>query len=313
MKRNNLKLDDYRIITAVAEENGYRPASQRLGISPSQLSRQVNHIEGLLGVRLFDRSTRNVLPTPQGRKLIELGKRLLQTAEKVENDFHKYLQKGRGQLSIAGLPSITSALLPALLEEFTTQYANLDVQIHDGLNNRILSLLENGEADLGFSAGTDSTRSQLSFRKLADDPFVVIFKPENELATKESFSWEEVTQLPFIAMSKGTSVREIVESACTLTGTNLSIRYEVSHLSTAGALVAQGLGVTVLPKLTLPSLGNRPLLTRPISNLKLTRDIGAVWPSGVTLSPSAQAFLELATVMAPRLFAHNLPADTFHL
>lgn len=300
MKRNSLQINDYQTVIAVAEESGFRPAALRLGMSPSQISRQVSRIEGYLNVRLFDRDTRNVKPTQQGRTLIELAYRFLQSAEKTETDFRNYLQKGHGQLTIAGLPSVTSGLLPYLLDEFTQKYSNIDVRVLDGLSNQVISALESGEADIGFTAGTDTTRSQLSFRKLADDPFVAISKPDTYLEEEGAYNWEEITGYPFITMTKGTSVRELVDSACTFTQTSLNIRYEVSHLSTAGALIAQGLGVSVLPILTLHSLGRSPLITRPISGFTLTRDIGIVWPSGITLSPSASAFLDMATERSPK-------------
>ncbi|WP_417788890.1 LysR family transcriptional regulator [Terasakiella pusilla] len=302
MKRNSMSIEDYQAVIAIAEENGFRPAAERLGMSASQLSRQINKIEVRLGVRLFDRDTRSVRPTHQGKVLIELAHRFLQSVEKAERDFQTYLQKGRGQLAIAGLPSITSGLLPKLLEAFAIKYSNLDITIHDGLNHQIISLLESGEADLAFTAGTDTTRKQLSFRKLANDPFVAVSSPHLFLADKEAYNWEEISRLPIIAISKGSTVREIVDSVCTLRNTRLAIRYEVSHLATAGALIAQGLGISILPKLTIPSLGTSPLQTKPLTDVVVTRDIGIVWPSGVTLSPAAQAFLEFASEHAPSIF-----------
>jgi LysR family transcriptional regulator, carnitine catabolism transcriptional activator len=306
MKDNSMQIADYQALIAIAEEKGFRAAAHRLNSSPSKLSRQISRIEENLGVRLFDRDTRKVNPTHQGKTLIELAYRFLNSVEKTETDFKKYLQKGRGRLTITGLPSITSGLLPHLLNEFTKQYSDIDVQIHDGLSNQIINALESGEADIGFSAGTETTRSQLSFRKLVNDPFVAISKPDGFLSEERSYKWSEITDLPYIAMTKGTSVRELVDSVCSLTNTSLTIRYEVSHLATAGALIAQGLGVGVLPRLTLPSLSRDPLVTRSISDISISRDIGIVWPSGTTLSPSALAFLELATELSPRLFSKIL-------
>jgi DNA-binding transcriptional LysR family regulator len=94
-------------------------------------------------------------------------------------------------------------------------------------------------------------------------------------------------------MAPGTSVRELLDGACARIGQQLEPRFEVSHLATAGALVAQGLGVTALPRLTLPVVGSRDLLIRPIADFGASRRIGLVWRSGRTLSPPARAFLQL--------------------
>ncbi|SCY93386.1 LysR substrate-binding domain-containing protein [Paracoccus tibetensis] len=150
-----------------------------------------------------------------------------------------------------------------------------------------------GEADLGFTAGTVGTRDQLSFQALLDDPFVAVGPTGGLLAENRPYALSDLIRMPFIAMAPGTSVRELLDGACARIGRQLEPHFEVSHLATAGALVAQGLGVSALPRLTLPVLGSRDLLIRPIADFGASRRIGLVWRSGRTLSPPARAFLKL--------------------
>jgi len=161
----------------------------------------------------------------------------------------------------------------------------------DLLSGSVLEAVEAGTADIGFTAGTVSTRGRLSFHSLLDDEFLAIGTPAGPLGQDRPYSWSELVEMPFIAMAQGTSVRELLDGACARIGRPLSPRFEVAHLATAGALVAEGLGVTALPSLTLPILRMQSLVLRSIPDFGARRRIGLVWRSGRSLSPAAQAFL----------------------
>lgn len=294
MDRNNLPLDDCRALVLLHKTGRFRAAAEALGVSASSLSRQITRIEERLQTLLFDRDTRNVVPTAQGRVLAEIAERTLIAAENGMAEFQSYLAARHGKLVIAGLPSVTASLLPALLKRFTAEHPNIDLQILDALSDSVLRAVELGQADLGFTAGTVAARGRLSFHRLLDDEFVAVGTRAGPLAEDRPYGWLEILEMPFISMAHGTSVREILDGACQRVSRVLEPRFEVSHLATAGALVAQGLGVTALPTLTLAVLGNRSLVFRAIPDFGSKRRIGLVWRSGRTLSPAAQSFLRLA-------------------
>lgn len=293
MNRTNFDLGDCRAVLALSEARSFRLAAEQLSLSPSALSRMVTGLEARIGARLFDRDTRNVTPTEEGRAFAELAERLVNTAEGGAADFTAFLEARRGRLTIAGLPSVTAGLLPDLLERFAAAHPGVDLRILDALSDSVVASVARGEADLGFTAGTVGTRDQLSFQALLDDQFVAVGRTGGLLAEDRAYSLAELLHMPFIAMARGTSVRELLDGACARMGQPLEPRFEVSHLATAGALVAQGLGVSALPRLTLPVLGSRDLLIRPIADFGASRRIGLVWRSGRTLSPPARAFLQL--------------------
>ena len=124
----------------------------------------------------------------------------------------------RGRLAIAALPSVGAGLLPPLLERFTAEHPDVDLEILDALSEGVLHAVEMGEADIGFAAGTPSARSRLSFHALLDDEFVALGTPDGPLAEDRAYAWEETMAMPFVAMAVGTSVRELVDAACTRVG-----------------------------------------------------------------------------------------------
>lgn len=291
MNHNNITLTDYRAVLILSQTGSFRATSEQMGLSPSALSRQISTLEIRLGTRLFDRDTRNVELTATGQVLAELAEQMINAANGAAADLDTYLSARRGRLTIAGLPSVTSGLLPDLFGGFTEQHPEIDLKIMDDLSGNVLDAVDAGLADLGFTAGTPMLRPSLSFDPLFDDEFVAIGAPDGPLQVDRTYGWAELASMPFITMSKGTSVRELIDSACLRHGVTISARFEVSQLATAGAFVAKGLGITALPALTLPILRMDRLIRRPILDFGLRRRIGLVRRIGRSPSPAAQAFL----------------------
>ncbi|KXF75830.1 hypothetical protein ATN84_17890 [Paramesorhizobium deserti] len=291
MKRNIPTLTDFQVVISLMRTGSFRAASVELGLSASAVSRQISALEQRLGSRLFDRDTRNVSPTASGLAFARVAERMVNTAEDAMAEYHAYLSAKNGRLTIAGLPSVTAGLLPRLLRSFSVEHPNIDLRIIDALSGSVLEAVETGLADIGFTAGTVSARSRLAFQPLMDDEFVAIGAPDGPLAKNQIHDWADLVEMPFIAMAEGTSVRELIDGACQRIGHTLAPRFEVAHLATAGALVAEGLGITALPTLTLPVLPMERLIQRRIRDFGARRRIGLVRRSGHSLSPATTAFL----------------------
>ena len=292
MGRSNLAVADFQAVLALARHGSFRAASDALGLSASAMSRQISALEQRLEVRLFDRDTRNLRPTASGLVFARLAERLVNTAEDVLAEFEMHASARRGRLTIAGLPSVTAGLLPTLLRAFIDDHPDVDLHIMDAPSGGVIDAVELGAADIGFTAGTPSARSRLTFQPLFDEEFVAIGAPDGPLRDQRPYGWQEILAMPFIAMAPGTSVRELIDAACQRVGHTLAPRFEVAHLATTGAMIAQGLGVTALPTLTLPVLRMNELVERRMEGFGVRRRIGLVRHPSRSLSPLARAFLE---------------------
>lgn len=296
MKRSNPTLLDFQAVLILSQERSFRAAADLLGLSPSALSRQITALEGRLGSRLFDRDTRSVEITVAGSAFALVAERIVNAANDGMAEFGTYQSAQRGRLTIAGLPSITASLLPQILRNFTADHPEIDLKIIDALSGSVLDAVDSGQADIGFTAGTVTARSRLAFEPLMEDEFVALGMPDGPLAEDRAYGWAELVAMPFIVMESGTSVREIIDGTCQRFGHSLSPRFEVAHLATAGALVSAGLGITVLPRLTLATLRSETFAIRDISDFGTRRRIGLVRRSGRSLSPTAAAFLRYVRV-----------------
>lgn len=301
MKRSNPTILDFQSVLTLSQEKSFRVAADVLGLSPSALSRQITTLETRLGNRLFDRDTRSVTITDAGRAFARVAERMVNTYEDGMAEFGTYQSAQRGRLTIAGLPSITASLLPQILRNFTADHPDIDLRIIDALSGSVLDAVDTGQADIGFTAGTVTARSRLAFQPLMEDEFVALGMPDGPLREDRGYGWAELVAMPFIVMEPGTSVRELIDGTCLRFGHTLSPRFEVAHLATAGALVSAGLGITVLPKLTLAVLRCENLVIRDILDFGARRRIGLVRRSGRTLSPAAAAFLNYVRVSSAPL------------
>lgn len=298
MKRSNPTLLDFRAALILSKTQSFRAAANQLDMSPSALSRQITNLEARVHTRLFDRDTRNVEMTDAGVAFARVAERMLNTVEDGIAEFESFRSAREGQVTIAGLPSVTASLLPDILREFSRDHPDIHLKIIDALSGDVLDAVEAGEADVGFTAGTATARSRLSFEPLMVDEFVALGLPDGDLAEDRSYDWTELIAMPQIAMAVSTSVRELIDGTCLQSGTTLTPRFEVSHLATAGALVSAGLGITILPRLTLKVLRIDGLVVREISNFGALRRIGLVRRTGHTLSPAATAFLKYVKLPA---------------
>ena len=261
-------------------------------------------MEEALGRRLFDRTTRRVQLTPTGSELRPIAERLIAEFDTALGDLAQFLEGRRGRVVIAALPSISAVLLPGAIARFLKDDVSVDFQIRDGLSATVVETVVSGKADMGLTV-RPTPAENLSYRALAADAFGLVCRPDHPLAREASAPWTVFANEPFIGMDPQSSVRAMTDAAFLQVGIAVRPLYECSFLATTGNLVAQGLGITALPRLTLPMIGAPHLVWRPLVSPSLHRSLGVVTSVGRSLSPAASAFLD---VLADH--ARNIAAKT---
>jgi LysR family carnitine catabolism transcriptional activator len=270
-----LELRRLRLFVGVAREGSFSACARSHGLSQPALSRVILQLEDHLGARLFDRDTRTLQLTPAGEALLPIAERLLRDAGLGFDQIAQFIKGGRGRLAIAALPSLAAIRLPAAIAGFIREWPDVDFEVLDGLSERVESAVADGRADLGLAIPPAPERD-LDYQEIVQDPFGLVCPHDHPFAQDPAPAWSLLTEAPFIAMSSHSSVRRMTDAAFVQIGTPVQPRYECAHLSTAGALIAQGLGVSALPRLALPLLGPVDLAWTPLSEPALSRSIGIV-------------------------------------
>lgn len=275
----------------VAELRSFSLAAEQMRLSQPALSAAIRKLEETLGVRLFDRTTRQVLLTPDGRELFRLASRMIDEYESVFGDFQDYVARRRGRVVIAALPSVAAVLLPPVLGRFGAAHEAVDIRIRDTLHEGVLEEVRSGAADFGLTVAP-VPGDGFAFEPLATDRFVLVCPREHALATRREAAWREIARYAVVLPAPTSSVRQAVIAACAKAGVQLRVVYEAEHLSTIGGLLVAGLGVSALPSLSLPLLGSNDLAVVPLRQPVVERTLGIVRRAGRTPSVAAAALLE---------------------
>lgn len=284
--RVNLSLQQLEAFEQVASSGSFRAAAQALFVSQPALSRTVRLAEEVLGTRLFDRDTRHVALTPAGEELLPIARRILLEFDSAFSELSQFLDGRRGHVTIAALPSIGVAVLPRVIATLRAQLPDVGFSLEEAPAEPLLKMVEQGHADFGLTVQPPED-ARLRYAHLFDDPFVLVCRRDHPLARRKSVPWTVFAQQPFIGSSALGSIKPLMEAALLRQGVQLRPVLEYPSVAVGGALVAEGIGITALPRLALRLIACDQLATVPLQKPLLSRRIGIVTRVGRSLSPAA--------------------------
>ena len=297
MKEINLSTRDLRAFLALAEQHSFTRAARVCHLSQSAFSSLIRSIEDTLGARLFDRDTRNVELTPQGVMLEQSVRRMVGQFDEMVDDFRGYATLRKGRVSIAALPSIAAGWLPGVFAEFRCRHPGIDLELADVLSAPCLELLRANRVDFAL-ASSDAQAQDLESELLCDDHFHLVCRQDHPLASRPRISARDLVAAPFIHLARSHSVRMQLERAFDPMPMNTVL--EVEQLATLTSMIAAGIGITVVPALTLYELDRPGLVSRPLRMPGLVRKIRLIKRRGASLSPAAQQLHDLMLRMRPK-------------
>ena len=288
--RINLSPQQLSAFVQLARKGNFSAAARVQGVSQPALSRMVQQMEEIVGRRLLDRTTRSVVLTPTGRELLLIAERLVAEFDGAFGELERFVEGRRGRVGVAALPSIAAVLLPPAIARYQAGCPEVEIDVLDGLSGSVLEDVAHGRAEIGLTI-RPSPRATLAYRPLLSDEFGLVCRPDDELAGEGPLPWSVFENRPFVAMASASSVRQITDAAFLQARLAIPPLYGCAFLGTTGHLVAAGLGITALPRLTLPLMGHLGLVWRRLERPVMRRQIGIITQVGRTLAPAAQDFL----------------------
>ncbi|WP_258128183.1 LysR family transcriptional regulator [Achromobacter anxifer] len=286
----NLSARQLRAFVALAEERHFTRAAQRCHLTQPAFSALIRQLEDSAGVRLFDRNTRHVELTAEGQVLDATARRLLADMDLVMEDLRDHAARKRGRVALAALPSLAAGWLPGLLARFRDAYPGITVDLCDALLDPCLDLVQAGQVDFAV-ASRRPDMNELDSEFLHADRYFLVCRADHPLADAGKARLRDILRYPMIQLARGSSVRKHLEGA--LGADAPAPVFEVEHLATVTGLVRAGLGVSVVPAMTLFHFGGADLRIVPLAGKTLTRPLYLVRRKGRTLSVAAQALYDL--------------------
>jgi len=302
-----LNIRHLRAFLALAEHRHFTRAAAAMFISQPAFSALIGSLESSLGLRLFDRSTRHVSLTPDGAAFEPPARRAVAEFDGALAGIRDRQRLKRGSVSIALLPSLAADWLPPVLHAFRAAWPGIDTEVVDVLSDACLEQVANGRADFALTAVRADT-SALQAELFCADDFHLVCRTDHPLAAKRELRVRDLAAWPFVHLARTSSVRQYLEAA--LQPMPMQTVMEVEQLATVMGMVRAGVGISVVPALTLFHFRDPAITTRPLRLPGLRRRIYLVTRRDRSLSVAAARLREqVLAARPPRVSGRVAPAS----
>jgi len=280
------------VFATIARTASFAAAAELLNTTQPALSMTIKKLEQELGGELFTRSTRRVVLTPEGEALRKRASHLLAEWDQSLNEIQELFNLDRGRLSIAAMPTFASGPLPALLKRFANVNPQVSISVQDVIAEQVVDALLTGRVELGVSFEPANLQG-LTFEPLIDDTFVAVLPVAHPLASFDSLQWRQLLEYPHIALHRPSSVRLLTDKMLAAHNLALAPVAEAHQLSTIGPLIEQGVGVSTVPSLSAKQFANADVVIRPLTQPRISRQVGLMYRRGVALSSAAKSMADI--------------------
>ncbi|MBR9973100.1 hydrogen peroxide-inducible genes activator [Magnetospirillum sulfuroxidans] len=287
-------LRQLRYLTALAEHLHFGRAAEACLATQSTLSAGLQELETILGVTLVERTKRKVMLTPLGEDVVVRARVVLRGAEDIADLAAASTEALSGPLRLGVIPTIAPYLLPQVLPHLRQVHPNLRLYLREDLTARLLERLATGDLDAALIA-LPWVSGEIETVHIADDAFVLACPPGHALAARPNLRAADLIGQDLLLLEEGHCLRDHALSACHLPGPAKGEGVLGTSLATLVQMVANGLGITLLPEMAVKSgvLAGTEVVTRPLMDAG-SRGIGLAWrPS----SPRKAEFRLLAEAL----------------
>lgn len=237
-------------------------AAEALSISQPAASKLLQALEAETRLVLFDRTRRNLLPTPDAVRLHVEVERLFRTASGIDDLANDIRSAGVGELRVAALPVFGLGPLPGWIAAFARLHPGIKVSFTVVPSPQVLRNVIAGEVDVGF-ARTSLREPTVTRQPLVELPGIIVMPQRHRLAARKSLVPKDLEGEAFISLSRQDEARETVDSLFESHGVSRQIGFETNLTAAACALAAEGAGVAMVFVFS-PRLIQRGLVLRPI-------------------------------------------------
>lgn len=241
-----MEMQQLRYVVAVARAGNFSRAAEQCHVSQPSLSQQIQKLEDELGERLFDRMKREVKLTSHGDVFLRRAVRILEEVDAARREATDARNLLRGRLTVGVLPTVAPYLLPTALAEFTKEFSGVEIVVHEDTTARLLKLAHSYEIDFAL-VSQPIHDERLEVRELFSEELLLALPPGHPLAGKRSVTAADLEGENLIVMKEGHCLGDQVLGFCDRRGVKPKISFRSAQLETVQALVAAGLGISLIP------------------------------------------------------------------
>lgn len=282
-----MTLTELRYIVAVARERHFGRAAEACFVSQPTLSVAVKKLEEELDVKLFERGSNEISVTPLGEEIVRQAQAVLEQAQAIKEIAKRGKDPLAGPLRLGVIYTIGPYLLPDLVRSAIANVPQMPLMLQENFTVKLLDMLRSGELDCAILA-EPFPETNLAVAPLYDEPFMVAVPRSHPLAQHERINAEALKRETMLLLGSGHCFRDHVLEVCPefarFSSDTEGIRksFEGSSLETIKHMVAAGMGVTVVPRLSVPAEPNPHVVYIPFEEPVPTRRVVLAWRRSFT-------------------------------
>ncbi|XGA14844.1 LysR family transcriptional regulator [Paenibacillus thiaminolyticus] len=275
----------------VADQLSYSKAAQKLHISQPSLSNAIKNLEHEVGSPLLERSTRKIELTDAGKVLYNKSLQLLSQMNILKKEMQEVRLTGSGELIIGMIESVRH-WVPKVIREYQGRFPSMRIKLIEVLSRKaVIDSLRKYHTHL-IITNQCIEEDDIESLPLYKEKLVLVLHRDHPLSAKESITFSELAEEPFIISMEGFQTREDILEAFALEEASPNIQFEIERFETALTLVRENLGVAIIPENYLVEPKDASIVRKTMDSPALERTVYLTYMKNRYLAPAAQRFLE---------------------
>lgn len=276
-----MNLRELEYLVAIDEERNFHRAAERCFVSQPTLSGQLKKLENELGVMLVERSQRQVVMTDVGNAVVTQAREVLVNTKAIRDIAQSFHDPMVGDMHVGLIPTVAPYLLPVIMKSLKKQHPDLKLWLHEHQTNVLLDKLRRAELDVLLLALPVET-DEFAEIDLYNEDFWLAVPAADKLSQKSKVELVDLNEKEMLLLEEGHCLRGQALDVCFMAGASAHSGFQATSLETLRHMVAEGMGMTLLPELSVPVRSHKGEGIRylPFSKPAPTRRIGMLYRKG---------------------------------
>jgi DNA-binding transcriptional LysR family regulator len=300
--RVHFDLTTVRLFIATAESGSITRAAERIAMAPAAVSRRMKELEAQFGVPLFQRLPHGMALTDAGRTLLAHARSVAHAVSRMQDDAQAFRQGDKGVVRIAACTSTVLQFLPEDIQRCHAAYPGIKIDLQEINSQGVLQAVSRGVVDLGIYESTQGGLP-LPARHYHEDRLVLVVHASHALASRRSVRLDDFLPYDVIGLTQGSAISTTLARMASEAQHALRMRIHVGSFDSMTAMIAQGIGIGVMPQAVAQTFaGGRAFKRLRIDDSWAARRFTLCHQPVASMSSAA---LTVAAMLCPREFANR--------
>lgn len=269
-----MNLRDFTYLVAVAEHRHFGKAADACFVSQPALSMQLQKLESTLDVQLFERTNKTVRITQVGEEMVLRAKKVLREVAEMKDVAKAHHDPLAGDFRLGAFPTLAPYYLPKIVPVIHRRLPKLNLLLVEEKTQSLLEMLKSGALEAALIA-LPIDEDDLITKPLFNDPFLLAVPKGHALSAKKTVSINDIRREGLLLLEEGHCLRSQALEVCDLIGSTEQKGFRATSLETLRQMVVAGVGITLIPQLTMRP--DKNIIYLPFSGKPPARTIGLVW------------------------------------